>query len=52
MIVSSRDSARLSNRRFQFHKRRQLFIRTHNETLSVVAVRVSDKEGSPARVNR
>jgi hypothetical protein len=23
------------NRRFQFQKRRQLFIRTHNETLSV-----------------
>jgi hypothetical protein len=28
------------NRRFKFHKRRQLFIRTHNETLSVAAMRV------------
>ena len=27
-----------TNRPFQFHKRRQLFIRTHNETLSVVAM--------------
>jgi len=26
------------NRRFQFHKSRQLFISTHNETLSVIAV--------------
>ena len=26
------------NCRFEFQKRRQLFIRTHNETLSVVAV--------------
>jgi hypothetical protein len=25
------------NRRFQFDKRRQLFIGTHNETLSVIA---------------
>jgi hypothetical protein len=32
-------AGRSPNRRFQFHKRRQLFIRVHNETLSVVAVR-------------
>jgi hypothetical protein len=44
----AKDPARLStqkaaspNHRFQFHKRRQLFIRTHNETLSVAAMRVS-----------
>ena len=30
-----------TNRRFEFQKRRQLFLRTHNETLSVVAMRVS-----------
>jgi hypothetical protein len=35
-----------TNRRFQFHKRGQLFIGTHNETLSVVAVRVSNKNKS------
>jgi hypothetical protein len=28
------------NRRFQFHKCSQLFVRVHNETLSVVAMRV------------
>ena len=28
------------NRRFKFHKRRQLFIRVNNETLSFVALRV------------
>jgi hypothetical protein len=28
-----------SNRSFQFQKRRQLFIRTHNETLSVATMR-------------
>jgi len=27
------------NRRFQFHKRSQQFIRAHSETLSVVAMR-------------
>jgi hypothetical protein len=30
------------NRPFQFHKRSQLFIRTHNETLSVAAVGVNN----------
>jgi hypothetical protein len=32
-----------ANRRFEFHKSGQ-FIRVHNETLSVVAVRVSNEE--------
>jgi hypothetical protein len=32
---------RKSNRRFEFQKRRQLFVRTHNETLSVAAVCVN-----------
>jgi hypothetical protein len=35
------------NRRFKFHKRYQLFIRVHNETLSVVAVRVCIREAGP-----
>jgi hypothetical protein len=39
--------ATTSNRRFEFQKRRQLFIRTHNETLSVAAVRVSNPDCSP-----
>ena len=35
-----------TDRSFQFHKRSQLFIRTHNETLSVVAMRVSNPDRS------
>ena len=31
------------NRRFEFRKRSQLFIRTHNETLSVAMCRLSAK---------
>jgi hypothetical protein len=38
----------LPNRRFEFQKRSQLFIRSHNETLSVVAVRVCNPDRSPA----
>ena len=40
-----------SNRRFQFHKR-QLFIRTHNEPLSVTAMGISNEDCSPARIQR
>jgi hypothetical protein len=29
-----------SNRRFKFQKSRQLFIRVHNETLSIVAIQI------------
>jgi len=36
------------NRRFKFQKRGQLFIRRHNETLSVAAVCV----GNPDRASR
>jgi hypothetical protein len=35
------------NRRFEFQKRSQLFIRVHNETLSVVAMAVNDPDYSP-----
>jgi len=34
-----------------FEKRRQLFIRTHNETLSVVAVRVCNPDRLPVAVH-
>jgi hypothetical protein len=30
------------NGRFEFHERSQLFIRAHNETFSVVAMRISN----------
>jgi hypothetical protein len=43
---------RKSNRRFKFEKRRQLFIRAHNETLSVVAMRVSNPDRFPVGINR
>ena len=39
------------NRRFQFDKSTQLFISPYNETLSVVAMRISNKEGSPAKIH-
>jgi hypothetical protein len=40
------------DRRFEFHKSRQLFIRTHNETLSVIAVNVSNPDRLSARIYR
>jgi len=39
-----------ANRRFQFNKR-QLFIGTHNETLSAIAVRIRNPDCSPARIH-
>jgi hypothetical protein len=39
------------NRRLKFDKRRQLFIRTHNEMLSVIAMRVRNPDCSPARIH-
>ena len=44
---SSRQFAASSDRRFQFQKRRQLFIGVHNETLSVAAMRVHNPDCSP-----
>jgi hypothetical protein len=38
-----------SNRRFKFQKRSQLFVCTHNETLSVAAMRVCNPDRSPVR---
>jgi hypothetical protein len=35
------------NRRFGFHKGGQFLIGSHNEPLSVIAVRVSDPDRSP-----
>jgi len=39
------------SRRFEFKKSRQLFIRTHNEALTVATVRVSNKDRSTARIH-
>jgi hypothetical protein len=40
-----------ADRRFQFQKRSQLPIRPHNETLSVVAVRINNPDRSPAGID-
>jgi hypothetical protein len=39
-----------TNRPFQFQKRSQLIIGVHNETLSVVAMRVNNPDCSPLRI--
>jgi hypothetical protein len=39
------------NRRFEFQKRSQLFIRVHNETLSVAAMCVSNPDRSPFTIH-
>jgi hypothetical protein len=36
--------------RFEFHKCSQFFVRPHNETLSVVAVRVGNPDRSPVGI--
>jgi len=41
-----------SRHQFAFQKRSQLFIGAHNETLSVAAMRVSNPDCSPCRINR
>jgi hypothetical protein len=51
-LTASQDNSVTSNRRFEFHKRSQLFIRSHNETVSVVAVRICNEDRSPVGINR
>jgi hypothetical protein len=41
-----------ANHRFEFHKRSQPFICTHNEPLSVIAVRICNEDCSGLRINR
>jgi len=41
-----------ANRRFEFHKSGQLFIRTHNEALTVAAMRVSNEDRSTVGIRR
>jgi hypothetical protein len=50
LLQKGRSTERL-NCRFQFHERRQLFIRVHNETLSVVAMRVCNPNRSRFGIN-
>src|SRR6188472_766408 len=46
-LISCRVSPDTRNPRFQFQKRSQLLIRTHNETLAVVAMCVNNPDRSP-----
>jgi hypothetical protein len=39
------------NCEFEFDKRGQLFIRVHNETLSIVVMRVGNKDRSPVPID-
>jgi hypothetical protein len=41
-----------ANRRFQLDKSGQYFIRTHNETLSIAAMCVSNEDFSAVGINR
>jgi hypothetical protein len=57
LIIENRLRCRVAiaasaNRQFQFQKRGQPFIRTHNETLSVAAMRVSNPDRLRLRINR
>jgi hypothetical protein len=45
-------SATAANLRFQFQKRRQLFVGADDEAPSVVAVRVNNPDCLPLRINR
>jgi hypothetical protein len=40
------------DRHFQFQKRGQLLIRSHDETLSVATVRVNNPDRSPFKIQR
>jgi hypothetical protein len=40
----------ICNRRFEFQKRSQFFIRMHNETVSVAAMRVSNPDCAPVGI--
>jgi len=46
LAFSSSTIATITYRRFEFHKRRQLFIGVHNETLSV-AMRINGSDCAP-----
>jgi hypothetical protein len=48
---ASRSFAASANHRFELEKRRQLFIRTHNETLSVAAMCVRNPNCSPLAIH-
>ena len=48
----SNQFAASANRRFEFKKRSELFICTHDKALPVAAMRVSNPDRSPVGINR
>jgi hypothetical protein len=52
LACSSSTITASADRRFQFHKRSQFFIRAHNETFSVAAMCVCNPSRSPVGINR
>jgi hypothetical protein len=50
-LTPNLDRAASANRRFEFRKRSQQFIRVHNETLSVAAMRINNPDCSPVAVH-
>jgi len=47
----SRQFTASANRCYKFHKCSQLFIRVHNEALTVAAMRVTNEDRSPAGIH-
>jgi len=45
------NSSASANRRFEFHKRGQQFIRVHNVTFAFIAMRVCNPDRSPVGIN-
>jgi hypothetical protein len=50
-IIWHLGSAMFAGDSFKFEKRSQLFISTHNETLSVIAMRVGNKDSLPIGIH-
>ena len=50
-VPTSLKGGSATDRRFQFHKRSQLFLPLHNGTLAVAAVRVNNPNRSAFRIN-
>jgi hypothetical protein len=51
LISLSRQFAAIASCRFKFHKRSQLFLRSHNEALPVAAMCISHEDGSPVTIH-
>jgi hypothetical protein len=51
-LLKKRRSTELLNRRFESHKRSQYFVRSHNDTLSIVVVCIDNPDCSPFAIQR